>query len=119
MRTALKYGFLALFITFGAVSASAETKPGPSMEKVKGEELSSAIGHYSRARALLIAAVKEFDDGRKFANPDIILDSGAWRSTVIDRAEDLERVLAPQAKASKSGIKFEAYPELLTEAGSN
>jgi hypothetical protein len=81
--------------------------------EVDPEVRSAAIGHYARARSLLIAAIREFDNGYKLAKPDAILNSNEWRSDVISRAEDLERVLAPQAKASKFGVKYEADSRLL------
>lgn len=81
--------------------------------EVDPEVRSAAIGHYARARSLLIAAIREFDNGYKLAKPDAILNSKEWRSDVISRAEDLERVLAPQAKASKFSVKYEADPRLL------
>ncbi len=75
-----------------------------------------AVAHYARARALLISALNEFDTARKLARPDELLDPVKWRNTLIDRAEDLERVLDPQPKATKGGIKFSADPRLLPEA---
>jgi hypothetical protein len=64
----------------------------------------------------LVAALKEFDEGRSIARPDELLDPAKWRNTLIDRAEDLERILDPQPKATKGGIKFSADPRLLPEA---
>ena len=75
-----------------------------------------AVAHYARARALLITALNEFDTARKLARPDELLDPVKWRNTLIDRAEDLERVLDPQPKATRGGIKFSADPRLLPEA---
>jgi len=80
------------------------------------EEANEAVAHYARSRALLVAAINEFDNARKIAKPDELLDSTKWRNTLIDRAEDLERVLDPQPKATKGGIKFSADPRLLPEA---
>ena len=80
------------------------------------EETAEAVAHFSRARSLIIAALHEFDKGRKIANPSELLDAVQWRNTLIDRAEDLDRVLDPQPRATKGGIKFEADPRLLPEA---
>jgi len=65
---------------------------------------------------LLIAALNEFDTARKIARPDELLDPVKWRNTLIDRAEDLERVLDPQPRATRGGIRFSADPRLLPEA---
>jgi len=80
------------------------------------ETTAEAVAHYARSRALLISALNEFDTARKIARPDELLDPVKWRNTLIDRAEDLERVLDPQPKATKGGIKFSADPRLLPEA---
>ena len=80
------------------------------------EEANEAVAHYARSRALLVAAIKEFDQARRIAKPDELLDSTKWRNTLIDRAEDLETVLDPQPRATKGGIKFSADPRLLPEA---
>jgi hypothetical protein len=75
-----------------------------------------AVAHYARSRALLISAIHEFDKARKLAKPDELLDSTKWRNTLVDRAEDLERVLDPQPRVTKGGIRFEADSRLLPEA---
>jgi hypothetical protein len=80
------------------------------------EQTTEAVAHFARARSLIIAALHEFDKGRKIANPSELLDSAQWRNTLIDRAEDLDRVLDPQPRATKGGIRFEADPRLLPEA---
>ncbi len=99
------------------VSATIEPSAGIGLERVSGEKLATAVGHYARARSLLIAAVNEFDRGYKVANPDAILDSKAWRGTLVDRAEELQKVIDPQPRATRGGIKFNADPRLLNEAG--
>ena len=80
------------------------------------EDTTEAIARYARARSLIIAALHEFDKARKIASPSELLDPVEWRNTLIDRAEDLDRVLDPQPRATKGGIKFEADPRLLPEA---
>jgi hypothetical protein len=87
-----------------------------TLERATGEQLSSAVGHYARARALLVTAIREFDEGQKLADPRALIDAQRWRSTLLDRAEDLERVLDPQPRASKTGVKFTGDRRLLSEA---
>ena len=98
-------------------SAVLAPSTGIGLERASGEKLANAVGHYARARSLLIAAVNEFDKGYKIANPDAILDSKAWRGTLIDRAEELQKVLDPQPRVTRGGVKFSADPRLLNEAG--
>ncbi len=96
--------------------SSASTGAGsgtPSLEKASGDDLAVAVGHYARARSLLIAAVQEFDKGYKLARPDALIDSKGWRTSVISKAEELEKILAPQPRVSRGGIKFDADTRLL------
>lgn len=94
-----------------------EKKENNSIVTASGERLATAIGHYERCRSLLIAAVHEFDRGRNQADPKALINVPAWRTAIIDRIEDLDKVLAPQARATRSGVQFEADTRLLREAG--
>jgi hypothetical protein len=97
-------------------SSTRRSQSSVSLGQASQEEASEAIAHYARSRNLLIAALNEFDKARKIANPSELLDAPKWRNTLIDRAEDLDRVLDPQPRATKGGIKFQADPRLLPEA---
>lgn len=85
----------------------------PQIEHAGREETSIAIGHFARAKSLLEAALREFDAGAKVAKPDSIINSQQWRSELIGRAEDLNRILAPQANASRLGVRYDADARLL------
>ena len=61
-------------------------------------------------------AVREFDTGLKLANPQVLIDVSEWRNDLLDRAEDLEKVLDPQPRASETGVTFQGDPRLLSEA---
>lgn len=74
------------------------------------ERSKDAVGHYARARAMLVRALQEFEEGRKLARPDLLLDAEEWRLSVISRAEELNRVLDPQPKVVRSGTRFSASP---------
>lgn len=107
----------SMFITLQLLSepALADSRMA-GLSAARPEVAAEAVAHYARSRALLVAAINEFDKGRKLAKPDELIDSTKWRNTLIDRAEDLERVLDPQPRATKGGLKFEADPRLLPEA---
>ena len=109
---------LVLVLSISAASSlQAEAEVGSkTLGSARPEVAAEAVAHYARSRALLVASINEFDKARKLAKPDELLDATKWRSTLIDRAEDLERVLDPQPRATKGGIKFEADPRLLPEA---
>jgi len=82
----------------------------------EGEQLRSAIGHYAKSRSLLIAALREFDEARKLADPSPLLNAGSWRGSLLDRAQELEKILDPQPRSTKTGVRFQADPRLLGEA---
>jgi hypothetical protein len=117
MKLTVQSFILALLtsLLIGHSPADAETH-GQTLGGARPEVTAEAVAHYARSRALLVAAINEFDKARKLAKPDELLDSNAWRTTLIDRAEDLERVLDPQPRATRGGIKFEADSRLLPEA---
>jgi hypothetical protein len=105
----------SLTVSFTASPALADDGQQINLEQAKGEDLATAIGHYARARSMLLAAIREFDKGLKLANPQILLDVKEFRNTLIDRAEDLERVIAPQPKATRKGVQFAPDSRLLSE----
>ena len=99
-----------------AQAHTSTVKRGVSIDSLEGPRLAAAIGHFSRARSLLISAVREFDAGLKIANPDLLMNSDSWRRTVMDQATELDKVLAPQPPAPIGGIKYPADSRLLNEA---
>lgn len=104
----------ALAATFMPSTAKAEE--AQAIERASGDRLSKAVGHYSRARMYLLAAIKEFDQGMRSANANTMLDTGKFRATLVNRAQELERVLDPQPRVSHTGVKFSGDPKLIGEA---
>ena len=110
--------FTVAVVCLLAVSSSqcwAESEP-VTLQKASGETLTAAVGHFARARSLLLAAVREFDLGLARVNPDALLDSTKWRNTLMERAKEMERVLDPQPRATKGGVRYEPDNRLLSEA---
>ncbi len=70
------------------------------------EQATEAVAHFARARSLVIAALHEFDKGRKIASPSELLDPVQWRNTLIDRAEDFDLLLLKIGRASFWVIVF-------------
>lgn len=93
--------------------ATASAPQLPTLLSADPESLAIATGHYAKSRSLLLAAIRAFDEGYKLANPDLILDSKVFRNTLISRAKELEHVLDPQPRASKTGVRFNPDPRLL------
>lgn len=87
----------------------------PDMTQAQGEALTSAIAHFNRSRALLLSAIREFDEGLKFADSAPLVDSQRWRRGVISYARELERVLAPRSRTSRGGVRLEGDSRLLSE----
>lgn len=116
MKNMFLPAFLLVFLATSAFAENSENIAKVRLETAKGEELSAAMGHYGRARALLITAVREFDMGAAKASPEALLDIEAWRNSLIGRAKDLERVLDPQPRVSAGGVKYQADSRLLGEA---
>jgi len=111
LKKKLRYAgcfFLAVSPALAAVSsANAETSYASIARK------NSAVGHYARARALLVDALAEFEQGRKYARPDMLLDPEEWRLSVISRTEELNRILDPKPKVTRDGVRFQANKLLI------
>lgn len=113
-KTPLTLGFILvlLFSTpcFAEGNSSTAGQAGADasvpLERAKGEKLATAMGYFARARSLLVSAVREFDKGLALVDPNALLDARMWRTGVMDRADELTRVLDPQPRATKSGIKY-------------
>jgi len=75
-----------------------------------------SVAHFTRAKILMIQALREFDAGVK-ANPQAAsIKSDTWRRTVANSAEELDRGIVPKARESRSAARFEALPPLLSES---
>lgn len=112
-KTLLILGFsLALFTELPcfaedpAAPVKPEVESSIPLERAKGEKLATAMGYFARARSLLISSLREFDKGLALVDPNALLDSRMWRAGVSDRVDELTRVLDPQPRATKGGIKY-------------
>ena len=73
----------------------------------------AAMGHYARARSLMVEALAEFEQGRKAARPDMLIDPEEWRLSIISRTEELNRVLDPKPRVTRDGVRFQANKLLI------
>jgi len=108
--------FITAVSFLASPAASFGDKKPVSISHANRQQLAGAIGHYARSRALLLEALREFDAGLKLANPQVLVDVAQWRNDILDRAEDLEKILDPQPRASEDGVVFQGDPRLLSEA---
>jgi hypothetical protein len=115
MKTLTLLGMAGLCLFLAPAAAFADKEP-VKLERAEREGVASAIGHYARARAALLEAVREFDAGLKLANPQVLIDVHEWRNDLLDRAEDLEKILDPQPRTSETGVTFQGDPRFLSEA---
>lgn len=107
---------LSLALASAVFPALSHAEAAITVERASGDRLTTAVAHYGRARIYLLAAIKEFDLGMKSANANTLLDAAKFRGTLVNRAQELERVLDPQPRASNTGVKFSADPRLIGEA---
>ena len=98
-----------------AARAGLDTDAALTIERARGARLAGAMGHYARSRALLLEALREFDTARNMARPDAVLDSDLWRETVVTRIEELQILLDPQPRASKSGVRLSGDRRILSK----
>ncbi len=98
------------FISLLPISVEAQAR-----EKIvnNSERDTIAIGHYSRARALLIEAIAEFEIGKTVSDPSLIIDSERWRGSLVVRAEELNRIIEPKPRITRSGVEYGANSKLL------
>lgn len=113
MKLTKVFYLLVICILLFSITASAQDTP--FIEQATDAQVKKAQGHYARARSLLIAAINEFDRATSVANPESLLDVSRFRTTLIDRAEELERILDPQPRTSKEGVRFSPDTRLLGE----
>lgn len=97
------------------VGARAAEQMNVAPKLASKERREAALAHYSRARSMLLESLAEFERARDIARPDLIIDSEAWRNTLVSRARELDRVLEPQARASASGARLDSAPSLTRE----
>lgn len=98
------------------VYASADANTGErSRDYASAERSEAAKGHYSRARSLLIEALREFEAGRQIARPDLIVNPDSWRATVAGKVDDLSRIISPAPRESVGGARFRESTGLLRQ----
>lgn len=104
---------LCIPVVSGFLLSGLFTLPALAEEYASSERSQAALGHYSRARAMLVEALAEFEEGRRIARPDMVLDAEEWRLSIVSRTEELNRVLDPQPKITKSGVRFKAVGRMI------
>ena len=123
--TVLSFGALAALVTapaFVPATAVAQTSAIQAAALARPSEYASqqrsraAVGHYSRARTMCIESIEEFEAGRKYARPDLLVDAEEWRLSMISLCEQLNRLIDPKVKIDRGGIYVGANPRLIRRA---
>jgi len=113
---ALTLSLGGLSLTTTAIADEAQFASARSASEYAGpERTQAAIGHYSRARTLLVEAMREFEAGRQIARPDLVLNAETWKAGVTARAEELGHIIAPQARETSGGVRFPESPSTLKQ----
>ena len=102
-------------------SLSSAEPPGGLLERdreVYSEQrektrISRATAHYARSRSLIITAIDEFDKAKKLADPSLLLNGDQWRAGLVDKAKQMERVIAPRAREADAGVALPGDSRLL------
>ena len=80
------------------------------------ERSHTAVAHYARARAMCVETLEEFEAGRRFARPDLLLDAEEWRLTLISLCEKLNRLVDPKIRISTQGVQVASNPRMVRRA---
>lgn len=62
---------------------------------------------------MLVEALAEFEQARKIARPDMLIDPEEWRISIVSRTEELNRILDPKPMVTREGVRFHANPLLI------
>lgn len=76
----------------------------------------AAVGYYSRARTMLVEALAEYEQGRRYARPDLLHDTEEFRLKLISLTEQLNRLVDPHARITRDGVRFKANPRMIRRA---
>ncbi len=106
MRLSIK---LAVILTlFFTTFAQAQTARYASESRAN-----AAVTYYARARTMLVEALAEYEQGKKYARPDMLHDSEEFRLTLISLTEQLNSLVDPQIRITRDGVRVRANPRMI------
>jgi hypothetical protein len=112
----LKIKSLFLLVATGFVLTSQlllDSEVFAEQQYASRERATIARAHMSRARVLLVEALAEFEESKKYARPDMLIDSEDWRLRVISLTEQLNRVVDPRPRVTREGAVFRTPPRFI------
>jgi hypothetical protein len=98
---------------FTVLSAASPGNTACAQEYASKERTRAAVGYYSRARAMCVETLQEFEQGRKYARPDLLVDPEEWRLTLITLCEQLNPLIDPKPLVTRDGVAFRANPRMI------
>lgn len=77
------------------------------------QRANAATTYYSRARTMLVEALAEYEQGRRYAQPNMIHDPEEFRLALISLTEELNRLVDPHVKITRDGVRVKANPRMI------
>ena len=77
------------------------------------QRANAAVTYYARARTMLVEALAEYEQGKKYARPDMLHDSEEFRLTLISLTEQLNSLVDPQIRITRDGVRVRANPRMI------
>ncbi len=108
MRVAITSKIILALLLSLSVNAQAQNARYASEQRAN-----AAVAYYSRARTMLVEALAEYEQGKKYARADMLHDSEEFRLTLISLTEQLNKLVDPQIRITRDGIRVRANPRLI------
>jgi len=112
LQTTAKVAFLAFIFTC-SLFIIAEPALAQKTQYASERRKQASVGYYSRARTMLVEALEEYEQGRRYARPDLLHDPEEFRLTLISLTEQLNRLVEPRARITRDGVRFQANPRMI------
>lgn len=77
------------------------------------QRANAAITYYSRARTMLVEALSEYEQGRRYAQPNMLHDPEEFRLALISLTEELNRLVDPHVRITRDGVRVKANPRMI------
>lgn len=77
------------------------------------QRANAAVTYYSRARTMLVEALADYEQGRRYAQPNMIHDPEEFRLALISLTEELNRLVDPHVKITRDGVRVKANPRMV------
>lgn len=77
------------------------------------QRANAATTYYSRARTMLVEALAEYEQGRRYAQPNMIHDPEEFRLALISLTEELNRLVDPHVKITRDGVRVKGNPRMI------